>query len=171
MGPFPMSFNNQYILVAVDYVSKWIEAVVFPTNDAKVVLKFLKNHIFTRFGAPRAIVSDGGTHFCNNQFQSLLKKYGVKYKVALAYHPQTNEQAEISNQEIKKILEKTVGVLQLSDLRTMAAEVDRKSRGRGDKEFNMFKQPVMGKKSVPLSKKAKVIEVGESSKGSGWDKT
>ena len=65
MGPFSSSFSNQYILVAVDYVSKWVEAAPFPTNDAKVVVKFLKKHIFSRFGIPRAIISDGGKHFCN----------------------------------------------------------------------------------------------------------
>ncbi|KAL5548294.1 hypothetical protein UlMin_003525 [Ulmus minor] len=65
MGPFPSSFGNQYILVAVDYVSKWVEAGAFTTNDAKVVTRFLKKNIFTRFGTPRAIISDGGSHFCN----------------------------------------------------------------------------------------------------------
>ena len=68
MGPFPSSFLNKYILVAVNYVSKWVEAVAVPTNDARVVLRFLKANIFTRFGTPRAIISDGGTHFCNKQF-------------------------------------------------------------------------------------------------------
>ena len=90
MGPFVSSFNNQYILVAVDYVSKWVEATASPTNDANVVLKFLKKQILTRFGTPRAIISDEGTHFCNKQFNALLSKYGIKHKVALAYHPQTN---------------------------------------------------------------------------------
>ncbi|XP_054797629.1 uncharacterized protein LOC129302770 [Prosopis cineraria] len=85
-----------------------VEAVTFPTNNAKGVLKFLKKHIFTCFGAPRAIVNDSGTHFCDNQFQSLLKKYGVRHKVELAYHPQTNGKAKVSNREIKKILEKTL---------------------------------------------------------------
>ncbi|KAL5567330.1 hypothetical protein UlMin_030494 [Ulmus minor] len=108
MGPFPSSFGNQYILVAVDYVSKWVEAGAFTTNDAKVVTRFLKKNIFTRFGTPRAIISDGGSHFCNRQFSALLTKYGVKHKVATPYHPQTSGQAEISNREIKRILEKTV---------------------------------------------------------------
>ncbi|KAL5540766.1 hypothetical protein UlMin_044089 [Ulmus minor] len=108
MGPFPSSFGNQYILVAVDYVSKWVEAGAFPTNDAKVVTRFLKKNIFTRFGTPRAIISDGGSHFCNRQFSALLTKYGVRHKVATPYHPQTSGQAEISNREIKRILEKTV---------------------------------------------------------------
>ncbi|CAN6713111.1 unnamed protein product [Malus baccata var. baccata] len=108
MGPFPSSFSNKYILVAVDYVSKWVEAVAVPTNDAQVVLRFLKANIFTRFGTPRAIISDGGTHFCNKQFEALLAKYGITHKVATPYHPQTSGQVEISNREIKKILEKTV---------------------------------------------------------------
>ncbi|KAL0285913.1 UNVERIFIED_CONTAM: hypothetical protein Sradi_7160500 [Sesamum radiatum] len=59
MGPFPKSYNNAYILVAVDYVSKWVEAIGTPTNDGRVVLKFIKKFIFTRYGTPRAIISDG----------------------------------------------------------------------------------------------------------------
>ena len=86
MGPFPSSYGNKYILVGVDYVSKWAEALASPTNDAKVVLKFLKK-LFTRFGVPRAIISDGGSHFCNKQFESLLRKYGVHHRVATPYHP------------------------------------------------------------------------------------
>ncbi|GJU34821.1 reverse transcriptase domain-containing protein [Tanacetum coccineum] len=62
MGPFPSSRGNKYILVAVDYLSKWVEAKALPTNDARVVCKFLKS-LFARFGAPRAIISDRGTHF------------------------------------------------------------------------------------------------------------
>ncbi|KAK6142127.1 hypothetical protein DH2020_006995 [Rehmannia glutinosa] len=91
----------------VDYVSKWVEAIATPTNDAKVVLKFLHKHIFIRFGTPRAIVSDEGTHFCNKLFNNLLAKFGVRHKIALGYHPQSNGQAEISNREVKQILEKT----------------------------------------------------------------
>ncbi len=65
MGPFPSSRGNKYILVGVDYVSKWVEVVVISTNDARVVTWFLKRNIFIRFGTPRAIISDGGSHFCN----------------------------------------------------------------------------------------------------------
>ncbi|KAI4387228.1 hypothetical protein MLD38_005073 [Melastoma candidum] len=108
MGPFPSSFGNSYILVAVDYVSKWVEACACPKNDAQVVTRFLKRNIFTRFGTPRAIISDGGTHFCNKLFEKLLLKYGVKHKVTTAYHPQANRQVEVTNREIKRILEKTV---------------------------------------------------------------
>ena len=89
-------------------MSKWVEAIPTRTNDHKVVLKFIKEHIFSRFGTPRAIISDGGLHFCNQSFENLLKKYGVTHKVSTAYHPQTNGQAELANREIKHILEKTV---------------------------------------------------------------
>ncbi|CAN6562571.1 unnamed protein product [Malus baccata var. baccata] len=108
MGPFPSSFGYLYILVAVDYVSKWVEAIATRTNDHKVVLNFLKNEIFCRFGTPRAIISDGGSHFCNKPFESLMKKYNINHKVATPYHPQTSGQVEISNREIKNILMKTV---------------------------------------------------------------
>lgn len=73
-------------------------------------MKFLKKNIFSRFGVPRAILSDGGSHFCNKPLDSLLRKYGVKHKVALAYHPQTNGQVELANRELNQILEKTVNI-------------------------------------------------------------
>ena len=108
MGLFPPSFGNLYILVVVDYVSKWVEAIVSPTNNAKVVMKFLQKQVFTCFGTPRVIISDEGTHFINKLLAGLLLKYSVKHKIATAYHPQTNGQAELSNREIKRILEKVV---------------------------------------------------------------
>ena len=104
MGPFPSSFSNLYILLAVVYVSKWVEAIPTRTNDARVVAKFLRNHIFTRFGNPRALITNGGTHFCNKLVDKVLQKYGVRHRTSLAYHPQANSQAEVSNWEIKSIL-------------------------------------------------------------------
>jgi len=98
--------------MAIDYISKWVEAVTLPFNDARAVIKFLKKNIFTRFGTPRAIISDGGKHFCNHQFKTLLFKYGVKHHVATPYHPQTSGQVAVSNRELKRILEKTVNMSQ-----------------------------------------------------------
>nr|GEW01207.1 reverse transcriptase domain-containing protein [Tanacetum cinerariifolium] len=94
MGPFPSSKGNKYILVAVDYLSKWVEAKALLTNDARVVVKFLKS-IFSRFGTPKSIISDRGTHFCNDQFARVMTKYGVTHRLATAYHPQTSGQVEI----------------------------------------------------------------------------
>ncbi|GJU21158.1 reverse transcriptase domain-containing protein [Tanacetum coccineum] len=108
MGPFPSSRGNKYILVAVDYLSKWVEAKALPTNDARVVCKFLKT-LFSRFGAPRAIISDRGTHFCNDQFSKVMLKYGVTHRLSTAYHPQTSGQVEVSNRGLKRILERTIG--------------------------------------------------------------
>ena len=108
MGPFPTSFGYAYILVGVDYVSKWVEAVPCTAADHKVVLKFLKKNIFSRFGVPKAIISDGGSHFCNKPFENLLPKYCVKHKVATPYHPQTSGQVELANREIKTIMMKVV---------------------------------------------------------------
>nr|GEZ88021.1 reverse transcriptase domain-containing protein [Tanacetum cinerariifolium] len=108
MRPFPSSKGNKYILIAVDYLSKWVEAKVLPTNDARVVVKFLKS-LFSRFGTPKAIISDRGTHFCNDQFARVMSKYGVTHHLFIGYHPQTSGQVEVTNRGLKRILERTVG--------------------------------------------------------------
>ncbi|GJZ32508.1 reverse transcriptase domain-containing protein [Tanacetum coccineum] len=104
----PSSRGNKYILVAVDYLSKWVEAKALTTNDARVVVKFLKS-LFARFGTHRAIISDRDTHFCNDQFVKVMLKYGVTHRLSTAYHPQTSGQVEVSNCGLKRILERTVG--------------------------------------------------------------
>ena len=108
IGPFPSSFSNLYIMLAVDYVSKWVEAILTRTNDASVVAKFLRSHIFTWFGTPRVLITNGGTHFCNKMVDKVLQKYGVQHHTSLAYHPQENGQVKVLNREIKSIMEKTV---------------------------------------------------------------
>nr|GEU60352.1 reverse transcriptase domain-containing protein [Tanacetum cinerariifolium] len=108
MGPFLSSRGTKYILVVVDYLSKWVEAKALPTNDARVVCKFLKN-LFARFETPRAIISDRGTHFCNDQFAKVMQKFGVTHRLATPYHPQTSGQVEVSNHGLKHILERAVG--------------------------------------------------------------
>ena len=87
MRPFPSSYGKLYILLAVDYVSKWVEAKATHTNDSKVVCDFLKSNIFTRFRTPRAILNDGGSHFCNRTFEAFLRKYCISQKIATPYHP------------------------------------------------------------------------------------
>ncbi|GKF28896.1 reverse transcriptase domain-containing protein, partial [Tanacetum coccineum] len=85
-----------------------VEAKALPTNDARVVCKFLKS-LFARVGAPRAIISDRGTHFCNDQFAKVMLKYGVTHRLSTAYHPQTSRQVEVSNRGLKQIFKRTVG--------------------------------------------------------------
>nr|GEW10953.1 reverse transcriptase domain-containing protein [Tanacetum cinerariifolium] len=105
---FPSSRGNKYILVAIDYLSKWVEAKALPTNDGRVVFKILKS-LFSRFGTPRAIISNRGTHFYNDQFVKVMLKYGITHRLATAYHPQTSGQVGVSNRGLKIILERTVG--------------------------------------------------------------
>lgn len=107
-GPFPPSFGKNYILVAVDYMSMWVEVVALPTNDVKVMVKFLSANIFARYGVPMALISDKGTNFLNRLMENLLRKYNVKHNISTSYHPQTSGQVEVSNRKIKQILEKTV---------------------------------------------------------------
>ncbi|KAK5785537.1 hypothetical protein PVK06_040131 [Gossypium arboreum] len=93
---------------AVDYVFKWMEAKPTRNDNAKTIVEFLKRTIFSLFGTPRALISVRGTHFCNKVKEALFSKYRVHHRIATAYHPQKNGLAEVSNKEIKIILEKTV---------------------------------------------------------------
>ncbi|GJV32473.1 reverse transcriptase domain-containing protein [Tanacetum coccineum] len=108
--PTTMSPDVTFVNVKAKFrnVMRWVEAKALPTNDARVVCKFLKS-LFARFGAPRAIISDRGTHFCNDQFAKVMLKYGVTHRLSTAYHPQTSGQVEVSNRGLKRILERTVG--------------------------------------------------------------
>ena len=109
IGPFSSSVGNQYNLVAVDYVSKWVETVPIKTNDYKIAVKFLKESIISRFGAPRAVISDNGSHLYNRAFEALMRKYLITHKLSMVYHPQTNGQVEVTNRQIKLILGNVVG--------------------------------------------------------------
>ncbi|GJZ32509.1 reverse transcriptase domain-containing protein [Tanacetum coccineum] len=108
MGPFQSSRGNKYILVAIDYLYKWVEAKALPTNDARVVVKFLKS-FFARFRTPRAIFSDRGTHFCNDQFAKVMLNYGVTHRLSTAYHLQMSGQVKVLNCSLRRILERTIG--------------------------------------------------------------
>ena len=87
MGLFPSSFGNLYILLAVDFVSKWVEVAACPKNYGNTVLGFLQRNILSKFGTPRTIISDGGSHFANKVFEKLMSRYGIKHIMSLAYHP------------------------------------------------------------------------------------
>ena len=89
MGPFTPFGKKCYILVAVDYLSKWVEAEALPNSDARSVVKFLKM-LFSRFGVPKSLISDRGAHFCNSLMEKTLKRYGVIHRFGTPYHPQTS---------------------------------------------------------------------------------
>jgi len=81
IGPFPISHGYQYILVAVDYISKWIEVIACKSNDHKVMVNFMKENVFSCFGFPHAIISNGEKYFCNRIFESLMRKY-INHRIA-----------------------------------------------------------------------------------------
>ena len=101
MRPVPPSFGNLYILLAMDCVSRWVEAIACPRNDDNIVVGFIQRNILIRFGAPRTIISDEGSQFANKLFAKLMSRYEVRHVMGLAYNPQSNRQGEISNREIR----------------------------------------------------------------------
>nr|GEZ25149.1 reverse transcriptase domain-containing protein [Tanacetum cinerariifolium] len=106
-GPFSSSKGkNTSSLLSI--TCPWVKAKALPTNDARVVVKFLKS-LFSRFGTPKAIISDRGTHFWNDQFSRVMAKYRVTHRLSTTYHPQTSGQVEVTNRGLKRILETTVG--------------------------------------------------------------
>jgi transposase InsO family protein len=108
MGPFKNSHGYEHILVMVDYVSKWVEAMPCRKASTEESIAMIKNMIFPCFSTPRILISDGGTHFTGKNFKKCLSKLGIEHRVSTAYHPQTNGQAETSNRQLKSILNKTI---------------------------------------------------------------
>ncbi|GJU91063.1 reverse transcriptase domain-containing protein [Tanacetum coccineum] len=94
--------------IGLVFLKMLMKAQALPTNDARVLVKFLRQ-LFARFGVPNALISDKETHFCNSQLEKALQRYGVTYKLSTAYHPQSNGQTEVTNRAIKRILERSVG--------------------------------------------------------------
>jgi transposase InsO family protein len=108
MGPFPNSEGCEYILVAIDYVSKWVEALPCRAVDAMHSKRMFHEVIFPRYRVQRIVISDGGSHFIDRTFRKALSEVGVDHWIATPYHPQTSGQVETSNKQIKNILQKTV---------------------------------------------------------------
>ncbi|GJX98599.1 reverse transcriptase domain-containing protein [Tanacetum coccineum] len=108
-SPFPVSQGTSIFSWQSTILSKMVKRKRIPHNDARVVWQISEKSLFARFGAPRAIISDRGTHFCNDQFTKVMQKYGVTHRLSTAYHPQTSGQVEVSNRGLKRILERTIG--------------------------------------------------------------
>ncbi|WVZ76458.1 hypothetical protein U9M48_024434 [Paspalum notatum var. saurae] len=107
-GTFSKNGDKEYILVTVDYVSKWVEALPCPAADSRHSIKMFWETIFPRFGVPWVIISDGGAHFIDKRFRKCLADLGVDHRVATPYYPQTSAQAKTSNKQIKNIFQKIV---------------------------------------------------------------
>jgi hypothetical protein len=108
MGPFKNSCLYEYILVMVDYVSKWVEAMPCRKASTEESITMIKNMIFPRFSTLRILISDEGTHFTRKNFKKCFSKLGTEHRVSTAYHPQSNGQAETSNRQLKSFLNKTI---------------------------------------------------------------
>jgi transposase InsO family protein len=108
MGPFKNSHEFEHILFMLDYVSKWVEAKSCRKASTEESIAMIKSMIFPRFGTPRILISDGGTHFTEKNFKKCLSKLGIEHRISTVYHPHTNGQAETSNRQLKSILSKTI---------------------------------------------------------------
>jgi hypothetical protein len=100
--------NNWYISVAIDYATKWVETQALCTNTSVVTVKFLYEHIFTRFGCPLTIVTDQGTHFINDVIRYVTNHFIFKHTSFIVYYPQENGQAESTNKVFGTLLTKLV---------------------------------------------------------------
>jgi transposase InsO family protein len=111
MGPIAPATRHgrkRYILVATDYATKWAEAMACKNNDAKTVIHFLYENIISRFGCPKELISDRGTHFLNEPIAELTNKFLIKHRKISPYHPRANGQTEKINGILCKILTKTI---------------------------------------------------------------
>jgi transposase InsO family protein len=108
MGQFPNSEGCKYIMAAIDYVSKWVEALPCWGADAMHSKRMFHEVIFPRYGVPRIVISDGGSHFIDRTLRKALTDVGVDHQIATLYHPQTSDKAETTNKQIKNTLQKTV---------------------------------------------------------------
>lgn len=107
MGPLPKAKGElQYVMVAIDYMTKWAEAKALRNITQEDAISFAREHVITRFGIPKVLISDNGTQFIGSKFTKFLSEHGIKHKKASVCHPQTNGQVEVTNRIIVRGLEK-----------------------------------------------------------------
>jgi tRNA(Ile2) C34 agmatinyltransferase TiaS len=98
--------SNQYILIATNYATKWVEVRALCTNITIVIAKFLYNHIFIQFGYPLTIVTNQGTHSMKNAIRYLTNHFILKHTSSIVYYPQGNGQVESTNKVFDTLLTK-----------------------------------------------------------------
>ena len=101
------SGRHEYILVAIDYFTKWVEASSYAKLTAARMAKFIRSHIICRYGVPHELISNRGVHF-RGEVDILIQKYGIQHHRLSAYKPRTNGAVEAANKIIKRILRKMV---------------------------------------------------------------
>ncbi|RVW68632.1 Retrovirus-related Pol polyprotein from transposon 17.6 [Vitis vinifera] len=101
------SSGHEFILVAIDYFIKWVEAASYARLTSVRVASFIRSHIICRYGVPHELISDRGVHF-RAEVDTLLQKYAIQHHRSSAYRPQTNRAIEAANKNIKRILRKMV---------------------------------------------------------------
>lgn len=105
----PFTQGHHYIIVIVNYFTKWIESMPTCINDGNIVSLFFFNHVIARFGVPKFIVTEHGKHFQNHMMQELVAKLGFRHENFSPYYPQANGQIEVINRTLKTMLQRIVG--------------------------------------------------------------
>jgi transposase InsO family protein len=100
--------GHHYIIVVIDYFTKWVEAMPTFSNDGETTTLFIFNQVIARFGVPREIVTDHGSHFQNHMMSELVSKLGFRKEHLSPYYPQDNGQVEAINKSLKTILRRTI---------------------------------------------------------------
>ena len=102
------SNGHRFILVAIDYFTKWIEANSFANVTAKNVARFIRRDIISRYGAPQAVITDNGSNLNNRVVDGVLDAFNIRHLNSSPYRLQMNGAVEAANKNIKKILAKTI---------------------------------------------------------------
>nr|KYP32931.1 Pol polyprotein [Cajanus cajan] len=110
LGPFPpVKGQLKFLLVAIDYFTKWIEACPLAKITTENIRKFTWKRIICRFGIPHSLVTNNGRQFITQSFEDFLRELRIKHLPTLVEHPQTNGQAEVANKVILRELKKWLG--------------------------------------------------------------
>ena len=105
MGPFPTALRQlKFLVVSIDYFTKWVEAEPFATITEKSIRTFVWKNIICRYEVPRVLVSDNGKQFDNGAFRNFCSKLGIQNHYSSPAHPQANEQVEVTNRTLLKII-------------------------------------------------------------------
>jgi len=105
MGPFPITVRQlKFLVVGIDYFTKWVEAETLATIMEKSIQSFVWRNIICKYGIPRVLVFDNGKQFNNSAFRDFCSELGIKNHYSSPAHPQANGQVEVTNRSLLKII-------------------------------------------------------------------